>query len=408
MRKTPERTLLRLLHHNWNRRTLKTVSYICEHFLFKGCFSNVEVIGLQKVKEKARAGKRLIFVPDHQSEYDWILLQSRLFLEGIKTVIQAGDNLFLGPLDPILRGCGAFMSIRESHSFYSSHWLYNMLMKYLGKRPIVIDRDMYSRLYVKLLKRILGREGYNFLVFPGYETDPYSGEVKYGRSYSGLFNPLSPFVFITLSKVLRELGITDAEYIPVSVSYERVPEDILFREFRAKTRKRKFAKYIYDHYYTFFKAPFSKELHQEKSRVCIKLGEGIPADYSMRAREFAEIIRHEIGKLARVYESTLLFHSVNNKYTLPKRELKENVLRNIRKLKHMKIDCSPLYTESQKLYSLDVMLKRVEDIFNFQVKPIVALKTYLTLEHDKNEVFVHNPHLAAYYGNKLNYILKKT
>jgi len=408
MKTPPERTLLRLLHHNWNRRTLTTVAYICEHYLFKGCFSNVRVIGLDKVKRKADSGKRLIFIPDHQSEYDWQLLQSRLFLADIKTVIQAGDNLFIGPLDPILRGCGAFMSIRESRSFYSSHWLYNLSAKYLGKRPIVIDRDLYSRLYLKQLERILGKEGYNLLVFPGYETDPYSGQVKYGRSYSGMFNPLSPYVFISVSRVLRELGIKDAEYVPVSISYERVPEDVLFREFRAKTHSSKMAKYIYDHYYTFFKAPFSKELHQEKSRVCIKFGEGIPTDFNDRAREFAETVRYEIAKLTRVYESTLIFHSIENRFSLPKRDLKLNVVHNIRKLQSLNIDCSPLYSTAERFMSLDTMLKRVEDLFNFRERPVVPLKSYLTLEHDRNEVFIHNPHLAAYYGNKLQYILSKT
>jgi hypothetical protein len=350
MKTPPERTLLRLLHHNWNRKTLTTVSYFCERFLFKGCFSNVRVIGLDKVKRKADSGKRLIFIPDHQSEYDWLLLQSKLFLDDIKTVIQAGDNLFIGPLDPVLRGCGAFMSIR------------------------------------KQLERILGKEGYNVLVFPGYETDPYSGEVKYGRSYSGMFNPLSPYVFITVSRVLRELGINDAEYVPVSISYERVPEDVLFREFRAKTRRPRMAKYIYDHYYTFFKAPFSKELHQEKSRVCVKFGEGIPTDFHGRAREFAETVRYEIAKLTRVYESTLIFHSIDNRFTLPKRDLKLNVVHNIRKLQSLNIDCSPLHSTPDKF----------------------PLKSYLTLEHDRNEVFIHNPHVAAYYGNKLHYILGKT
>lgn len=408
MKTPPERTLLRLLHHNWNRKTLTTVAYICEHYLFKGCFSNVRVIGLDKVKRKADSGKRLIFIPDHQSEYDWQLLQSKLFLADIKTVIQAGDNLFIGPLDPVLRGCGAFMSIRESRSFYSTHWLYNLSVKYLGKRPIVIDRELYTKLYSKQLERILGKEGYNLLVFPGYETDPYSGQVKYGRSYSGMFNPLSPYVFISVSRVLRELGIKDAEYVPVSISYERVPEDVLFREFRAKTHSSRMAKYIYDHYYTFFKAPFSKELHQEKSRVCIKFGEGIPTDFSDRAREFAETVRYEIAKLTRVYESTLIFHSIENRFSLPKRDLKLNAVHNIRKLQSLNIDCSPLYSTAERFMSLDTMLKRVENLFNFRERPVVPLKSYLTLEHDRNEVFIHNPHLAAYYGNKLNYILSKT
>ena len=381
MRKPPERTLLRLLNHNWNRQTLRSVSYICEHFLFKGCFSNIEVNGLERLLEKVQAGKRLIFIPDHQSEYDWLLLQSRLFLADIRTVIQAGDNLFIGPLDPILRGCGAFMSVRDKHSFYSSHWLYNLLAKHVGKRPIVIDRDSYNRLYVKQLKRIFGREHYNLLVFPGYETDPYSGIVKYGRSYSGMFNPLSPYVFITVSKALRELGIRDAEYIPVSVSYERVPEDVLFREFRATTHRPAMAKYI---------------------------GEGIPVDFSGRAREFAETVRSEIATLTRVYETTLIFHSIENRFTLPKRDLKLNVVRNIRRLLELDIDCSPLQIGPDHYLSIDAMLKRVEGLFNFRERPVVPLKSYLTLEHDKNEVFIHNPYLAAYYGNKLNYILSKS
>ena len=408
MRKTPERTLLRLLHHNWNRRTLSTVSYICEHFLLKGCFSDIDVIGLERMEEKAASGKRLIFVPDHQSEYDWLLLQSRLYMAGIRTVIQAGDNLFIGPLDPVLRGCGAFMSVRNSHSFYSSHWLYNLMAKFLGKRPIVVDRESYSRLYLKQLRRIFGKERYNLLVFPGYETDPYSGLVKYGRSYSGMFNPLSPYVFITVSKVLRDLGISNAEYIPVSISYERVPEDVLFREFRAKTHRPAMAKYIYDHYYTFFKAPYSKELRQEKSRVCLKFGEGIPTDFTMKARDFAETVRAEIAKLTRVYETTLIFHSLDNRFALPKRDLKLNVVHNIRRLQSLNIDCSPLHAGSDRFISIDAMLKRVEDLFNFRERPVVPLKSYLTLEHDKNEVFIHNPHLAAYYGNKLNYILSKS
>ena len=407
MRKTPDRTLLRLLHHNWNRRTLSAVSYICEHFLFRGCFSHIDLIGMESILEKDRAGKRLIFIPDHQSEYDWLLLQSRLFLNDIRTVIQAGDNLFIGPLDPILRGCGAFMSVRDRHAFYSSHWIYNHLAKYAGKRPIVIDRDSYNRLYIKQLKRIFGRERYNLLVFPGYETDRYSGIVKYGRSYSGTFNPLSPYVFIAVTKVLRELGIKDAEYVPVSVSYERVPEDVLFREFRATTRRPAMAKYIYDHYYTFFKAPYSKELRQEKSRVCIKFGRGIPADFGGRAREFAETVRFEIAKLTRVYETTLIFHAIANRFNLPKRALELSVARNIRKLQDLNIDCSPLRKSPGHYFSLDAMLKRVEGLFNFRERPVVPLTSYITLEHDKNEVFIHNPHLAAYYGNKLDYILSK-
>jgi hypothetical protein len=408
MKERTDRQLLRLLHHRYRPRTLKTVSFICEKFIFKGCFTGMEIVGFEEIRKKVAAGKRLIFIPEHESEYDWLILQSVLFRAGIRTAIQAGDNLFIGPLDPVLRECGAFMSVREEHKFYSRHWISNLMLRYLGKKPVVIDKDRYSQLYIQQLKLILGREGLNLLVFPGYETDPYSGAVKYGRSYSGEFNPLSPYVFIMVSKALREQGITDAEYIPVNVIYERVPEDILFRDFKAKTKKKKIAKYIYDHYYTFFKAPFSKELHQLKSRVCVSFGGGIPVHFDTRARDFAEKVRFQVSRLQRVYASMIIFYSLNNKFIISKGELRNNIRDNFEKLKARNIDCSPLLSQHGRLLSLDAMLNRVEKLFNFPQSPIIPLKSYLTLEHDRNEVFIHHPHLAAYYGNKLKYILESS
>jgi len=206
--------------------------------------------------------------------------------------------------------------------------------------------------------------------------------------------------------VLRSLGIQDAEYIPVTVTYERVPEDILFREFKASTRRTKIAKYIYDHYYTFFKAPFSKELRQEKSRVCVRFGRGIPTAFNGKARDFAESMRHEIARLTRVYETTLIFHSLHNKFVLSKQELRKNIQEDLHILRAKKIDCSPLYDSRNRLEPLDRMLNRVARLFNFAESPVIPLKTYRTLEHDQHEVFIHNPHLAAYYANKLKYILQ--
>jgi hypothetical protein len=408
MKERTDLQLLRLLHHRYNQQTLKIVSFICEKFIFKGCFTGMGIVGFEQVKQKVAAGKRLIFIPEHESEYDWLILQNILFRAGIRTAIQAGANLFLGPLDPIFRECGAFMSIRDEHKFYSRHWISNLMLRFLGKKPVVIDKDRYSQIYGKQLKQILGREQLNLLVFPGYETDPYSGAVKYGRSYSGEFNPLSPFVFIMVSKALREQAISDAEYIPVNVVYERVPEDILFRDFKAKTKKKKIAKYIYDHYYTFFKAPFSKELHQVKSQVCVKFGNGIPAHITTKARDFAEKLRFQISRLQRVYASMIIFYSLNNKFIISKKELHKNIQANFEKLKAKNIDCSPIQDKDGCLVSLDVMLNRVEKLFNFPQSPIIPIKSYLTLEHDQNEVFIHHPHLAAYYGNKLKYILENS
>ena len=72
-----------------------------------------------------------------------------------------------------------------------------------------------------------------------------------------------PIVFAAIRSVIRHVpGLAEGLYVPVNISYERVPEDILFREYKARSRRSKIAKYIYDHYYTFVKAPLSRAVRR--------------------------------------------------------------------------------------------------------------------------------------------------
>ena len=56
------------------------------------------------------------------------------------SAIQAGDNLFIGPLDPLLRHHGAFKVFRDQARIYSDHWLANSIFRTPGpvlERPVV-------------------------------------------------------------------------------------------------------------------------------------------------------------------------------------------------------------------------------------------------------------------------------
>ncbi len=146
MRKPPDATVLRLLHPAGTRAPRPAVSYVCEHFLLKACFSKIDVIGLERIKAKVRAGKRLIFTRPSK-RVRLAAAADRLFHAGVRTAIQAGDNLSRRPPGPDLRGCGAFMSVRHDKSFYSTHWIYDLLARALGQRPIRVTREQYSQLY---------------------------------------------------------------------------------------------------------------------------------------------------------------------------------------------------------------------------------------------------------------------
>ena len=361
--------VLQLLHHRRSDRYVVNTANTVEVILFGNCFTGVEIEGLDGVHDRARDGHPLIFIPNHQSEYDWMLLQTYLAQRYIRTAIQAGENLYVGPVDTFLRKCGAFMMIRDRRSFYARHWLTNLVLKLVGTRPFVLTKEHYNKLYLEQIKKVM----------TGYEPDRASGEIKYGRSYSGEFAELSPYVFLVLRTAVRQLQIEGAQYVPVNISYERIPEDIVFREYQARSRKSKFAKYVYDHYYAFMKMPFARRIRDQRSRVLIRFGEGIPVDRALRAREMAALVRERMGKLMRVYESTLVFASLDDRYKMSREELEDRVAANLERIEAYGLDTSPLYTPERRRLSLEEMLARTVKIYNFPDVPIFPSKSYMTL-----------------------------
>ena len=395
--------LLDLLHHWRSERYVHRVAINVDRHLFSSCFTGVEIEGMEAVRQRMHAGERLIFVPNHQSEYDWMMLQAYLTLNGIRAAVQAGDNLFIGPLDTFLRKCGAFMVIRDQRAFYARHWFPNWVLKSLGTRPAVVTREQYNSLYLDQLKRVFDSDGLHLMVFPGYETDEFTGEVKYGRSYSGRLNPLSPLVFLAIRNALRDLHLEQASYVPVNISYERVPEDMVFRSYRAGSRKSKIAKYVYDNYYAFVKVPTMRRVRNQRSRVVIKFGEAITADLRTRAKQVAGAVHDRLARLIRVYESTAVFASLGDRFRMSRTELEERVEATVTAADEAGLDTSPLYRDGKRK-SLEELLERTAELFNYPHIPIIATKAYRTLEYDDREIFIHHPHLASYYGNKLSHL----
>ncbi len=395
--------LLDLLHHRRSERYVRRVATAVDRHLFSSCFTQVEIEGLEKAKRRSEAGERLVFVPNHQSEYDWMMLQAYLTLHQIRAAVQAGDNLFIGPLDTFLRKCGAFMVVRDQRAFYARRWFPNLMLKALGIRPVIVTRDQYNSLYLDQLKRIFSSDGLHLMVFPSYETDEFTGAVKYGRSYSGHLNPLSPLVFLAVRNALRDLRMERASYVPINISYERVPEDLVFRSYRAGPRQGNFAKYIYDNYYAFIRVPITRRIRNQRSRVIIKFGDAIAADPRARAKEVARVVYEQLARMIRVYESTAVFASLDNRFRIPRTELEERVDRTVTAADEAGLDTSPLYRDGRRK-SLDELLQRTAELFNYPHIPIIATKSYRTLEYDDREIFIHHPHLASYYGNTLSHL----
>lgn len=381
---------LDFLHHDRNDSWLWLIRQITNP-LIRNSFDTLETQGLDDVVSASQDNQLTVYISDHESEIDWILLQRIFSEQEISTVIQAGDNLFVPGLGYVLKKTGGFMSIRDEHIF-----------RVHGRKHTIDKKEYAFKLYEQQLERILGDEGNNILIFPSYAVDQYTGEQKVGRSYDGKYNAFTPVVFARVIEAAKKRGLS-VMFREVKISYERVAEDTAFREFKNMSGKSKLEKNVYDHLNTFVLSPWQKRVRNIKPRVVVKFGEKYPAEG--KGKDLADEIHEGIGKLLRVYPSQLIFASTDDKYKISKKELWDNVQRNAESLDAYGLDISPVIN-SKGLIPLDEMLCRIERLFNYKKIPIVATRNYQTIEHDSNEVFIWHPHLARYYGNKLNYVLK--
>jgi glycerol-3-phosphate O-acyltransferase len=187
--------MLREMEAEVDPNALRALDAACEQTISR-MYSEFEIDdeGLERVREAAKDGT-VVLLPSHKSHIDYIIL-TRLFYQSNLPVplVAAGDNLAFFPLGPILRRAGAYF-IRRS---FKGDRLYGAVV------------DAYMR---RLLK-----DGWPLEFF-----------LEGGRSRTGkLLPPKLGLLSIVVDAVLgaREGGETRKVYfVPISIGYERVPEE---------------------------------------------------------------------------------------------------------------------------------------------------------------------------------------
>ena len=215
--------------------TYVAIARLILRFLWNKLFEGIDLepTQLSRLREWARKGP-VIFVPSHKSHIDYLVLNYILFEYYIHLPrIAAGQNLAFWPMGHIFRKCGAFF-IRRTFS---------------GAR-------LYAKVFSAYVYSLL-EEGYSIQFY-----------IEGGRSRSGkLVLPKTGLLSILLdgykSGVCRDLV-----FVPVSIVYDRVPEEksyILEQEgvpkeresFKQFLKTRHFLKKKYGKIYIRVAQPFS-------------------------------------------------------------------------------------------------------------------------------------------------------
>ena len=404
-------------HHLKNRPY--RLSYAITSFISRRLFSSVEVIGLkelarQRQNETAQGTKTLnLYMARHLSEFDWQEIQRVLAGENLMAAIQAGDNLFMGPLDPLLRHHGAFKVFRSQARIYSDHWLLNivygtiealwndpLLKKLLSgigikqRQPVIIDPLLAKDIYVAYMKHLIDVEARDILIFPEY-LKLSDKKIKYGRSYSGKLLEFTPLIF----KLLRDINKKTErmlQIVPVNVSYERVIEDQSFKTLE-KMQSNKITKrfvYLVDYFFNYTHWIYQRQ----KGRVVIKFGQPVllrkAMDFKIRLHDD---IRNKVGLLQTIFPTQIIAYAFHDKAVLTDAELIKRVEKTLSELK--KIGADVRFVE--KLSTLQI----IESAYNhFDLHQKRRLLIY-DESNKKHRVIRHD--VLSQYRNHIDHLFEK-
>ena len=411
-------TYFKYIDHRLKNKSYR-LEYALTSFISRRLFSSVELIGLdaliqQRRAEAAHGAKTInIYIARHLSEFDWQEIQRTLVGAGMMATVQAGDNLFIGPLDPLLRHHGAFKVFRDQAIIFSEHWLANSIYKTLDRfwndplfkklfpiiglkrrQPVTIEGTLGKDIYVAYMKHLIDVEGRDILIFPEYLKLPEK-KVKYGRSYSGKLLEFTPLIF----KLLRDINKKTErrlQIVPVNASYERVVEDQSFRTLEKMKSNRIMKRFVYlaDYFFNYTHWIYQRR----KGRVVIKFGDPEPLRKSMDFKiRLHDDIRKKVGLLQTVFSTQIVGYAFHDKTVLSNAELVRRVEKTVTELK--KIGADLRYVE--KLSAQQIIHSAYEH-FDLHQK-----RRLLIYDEGNNNYRVMRPDVLSQYRNHIAHLFEK-
>lgn len=173
--------------------------------LWNRIFDGVVIRHFEQIKEYAQAGYEIVYVPNHRSHMDYLVVNYSIFKGDLpSTHTAAGINLNFWPVGPLLRRGGAFFLRR----------------KFSGDR-------LYTAVFSEYLHYLLVH-GYPVTFFP-----------EGGRSRTGLLlAPKTGMLAMVVQSFLRDRH-RPIVFVPISINYDKVVEVRSYLKELSGTDKRK-------------------------------------------------------------------------------------------------------------------------------------------------------------------------
>ena len=187
------RKLAEKLVSNLSYPAMRTLKLMLDVF-WRKVYDRIELLHADRIQQIAST-HTIVYVPNHRSHIDYLVLSYLLFIEGIAIPhIAAGENLDLPVIGGLLRRCGAFF-MRRSYR----------------------DDPAYRTLLADYVGRLLS-EGHSIEFF-----------IEGTRSRSGwMLEPRLGFLQIVLEQAAQE-STRPIAFVPIYTGYERLVESESYR-----------------------------------------------------------------------------------------------------------------------------------------------------------------------------------
>jgi glycerol-3-phosphate O-acyltransferase len=210
--------------------------------------------GLGRAKELMAKGP-LVFVPNHVSHVDYLIISHILYDNGMTIPhIAAGINLGFWPLGHIFRKCGAYFIRRR----FRENQLYKAVIE----------------TYIK----VLIKEGYTQEFF-----------IEGGRSRTGKLRKPRLGMLSILKRASAKAGVGEINFIPVTLTYDRVIEQKSMADESAGGKK---VEEKASHLIRLTK--YLKGRYRRHGSIYIRFGEPVPMKIYEDDRAYIELIASEI------------------------------------------------------------------------------------------------------------------
>lgn len=399
---------------------------------------NSRVVGLDAVKRFRQENPdcAITFKPNHLSEADFIVLAVLFRRNGMRVLIEGGNNLFIDTVDifrDVLPGLlnPAFAELAASHRMSIADYLCQRGSFKVFRSPITVKQPDGTELKLgrkdilslsRAYRQHLVEAKEMYLTFPGFSAVRSSlldlikmDGVKTGRTYTGRIDGFHHLPFQMDIEAAVDSGV-DVCIVPVNLAYERVMEDESFQELTRMHEAGVDPQKIYFHDMGFIIRRFCDD--KPKGNLSIKFGEPrrvdgralksdvLGAKIKFAAHTAAKETFEGVMGMQPVFPANIYFSAFDERFNrMPTRVMRERIDDVRDRLRHLvwgrqrqRIDLHYVLGYSGQLLSSDEIINRTFQVFSSPERPITSL--------DGDMFVVHNHDVAMQYRNHIAHFLE--